>query len=110
MNFIKKLIYTLRLNEAVRQANKAHQKNGHRYYVMPTSGNSGKLVIMDRYNFRKLKLKKYITHKAFVRDLEVECFYCTSYKNGMGALTKEAERQKRKNYFAWAEYVSKQRK
>lgn len=110
MNFFKKIIATLRLNEAVRQANNAHKKTGQRYYVMPTSGASGKLIIMDRRNFRKLKQKRYITHRAFVRDLEVECFYCTPYRNGTGALTKEAELIKRQNYFMWLEQVSKMRR
>ena len=75
MNIFKKIRASLRLREAVRQADKAHRENGQRYYVMPTSGVSGQLVIMDRNNFRKLKQKHYINHNTFVRDLEFECFY-----------------------------------
>ncbi len=48
MNIFKKIRASLRLREAVRQADKAHRENGQRYYVMPTSGVSGQLVIMDR--------------------------------------------------------------
>lgn len=51
MNIFKKIKATLRLNEAMRQADKAHNENGNRYYVMPTSGTSGQLIIMDRNNF-----------------------------------------------------------
>ena len=48
MNIFKKIKASLRLREAVRKADKAHSENGQRYYVMPTSGTSGQLVIMDR--------------------------------------------------------------
>lgn len=93
-----KIKASLRLREAMRQADKAHSENGHRYYVMPTSG---QLVIMDRNNFRKLKQKHYIKYDTFVRDLEAECFYCTPYRNGMGELSSEVIALKRKQYFSW---------
>ena len=78
MNIIKKLRASIRLNEAVVQADKAHEETGERYYVMP-NGKSGKLIIMDRFNFRKLKQKGYVSHNVFVNDLERECFYCTQW-------------------------------
>ena len=74
MNIIKKLRASIRLNEAVVQADKAHEETGERYYVMP-NGKSGKLIIMDRFNFRKLKQKGYLSRSTFVNDLERECFY-----------------------------------
>ena len=93
MNIFKKIRAALRYNEAVRQADKEHRETGERYYVMP-NGN-GKLIIMDRSNFRRLKHKHYISHKCSVRDLESECFYCTPYRNGKGELSKEVRYLKR---------------
>lgn len=110
MNIFKKIKATLRLNEAVRQADKAHAENGSRYYVMPTSGTSGQLVIMDRNNFRKLKHKGYISYRAFVGDLERECFYCTPYRNGTGVLSSAVVALKRKQYFSWVNSFKKSKK
>lgn len=110
MNIFKKIRATLRLNEAVRQADKAHGENGNRYYVMPTSGTSGQLIIMDRNNFRKLKQKGYINNRTFVRDLEMECFYCTPYRNGTGVLSPAVVALKRKQYFSWLNSFKKSKK
>ena len=103
MNIFKRFRAVLRLKEAVRQADKAHKETGERYYVMP-NGNSGKLIIMDRFNFRKLKQKRYVSHNVFVSDLERECFYCTPYRNGNGNLPKEVINMKRCQYI---EYLCK---
>lgn len=100
MQIFKKLKAILRLREAVRKADEAHRETGERYYVMPASAD-GKLIIMDRLNFRKLKHKGYITNRAYVRDLEVECFYFTPYRDGSCALAPEVEAVKRKQYFSW---------
>lgn len=105
MNIFKKIKASLRLREAVRRADKAHIENGQRYYVMPTSGTSGQLVIMDRNNFRKLKQKHYINTHTSVRDLEVECFYSTPYRNGMGELPPDVIAKKRKQYYSWLEAI-----
>lgn len=110
MNIFRKIKATLRLREAMRQADKAHSENGQRYYVMPTSGTSGQLVIMDRNNFRKLKQKHYIKYSTFVSDLERECFYCTAYRNGAGELSAEVIALKKKQYFSWLEAIKKMKK
>lgn len=102
-----KLKAYLRYKEAVRKADKAHSENGNRYYVMPTSGHSGQLVIIDRNNFRKLKLKHYINNSSFVRDIEIECFYCTPYRNGLGQLPPDVIELKKKQYFSWLEAITK---
>lgn len=81
MNIFRKIRASLRLREAVRQADEKHKETGERYYVMPAGGKKGQLIIMDRKNFRKLKQKGYINHNTFVGDLERECFYCTTYGN-----------------------------
>lgn len=101
MNIFQKIKASLRLREAARKADEAHRETGERYYVMPLSGSKGKLIIMDRFNFRKLKQKGYITHKAFVHDLERECFYFTPYSNGSCAISSEVEKIKRQQYYRW---------
>lgn len=107
MNIFRKFRASLRLTEAVRQADKAHEETGERYYVMPTTGTSGQLVIMDRSNFHKLKQKGYIAHEATVANLEMECFYCTPYRNGEGVLPGEIVSMKRKQYFKWLNSMRK---
>lgn len=85
-------------------ADKAHQQTGHRYYVMPQHGSYGKkLVVMDRYNFRRLKMKHYIQREARVFDLVRECFYCTGYRDGNQSLSPEDRKKKVIQYFAWVE-------
>lgn len=106
MNIFKRFRAALRIKEAARQADKAHKQTGERYYVMP-NGNRGKLIIMDRFNFRKLKQKRYVSPKVFVNDLERECFYCTPYRNGNGALPKEVVKMKCRQYM---EFVAKNSK
>jgi len=108
MNIFKKLRASIRLNEAIAQADKAHEGTGERYYVMP-NGKSGKLIIMDRFNFRKLKQKGYLSRSTFVNDLERECFYCTPYKNGSGALPELIVKLKRKEYFTYLNSLKKRK-
>lgn len=111
MNAFQKLYALLKLREAVNQSDKAHARNGERYYVMPTSGVSGKLVIVDRANFRKLKHKGYINNKkANMGDLEIECFYHTPYRNGTGEIAPDSIAAKRRQYFSWCEAVKKLKK
>lgn len=105
MNIFKKLKASLRLREAIKKAEQAHQETGERYYVMPTAGSKGQLIIMDRKNFRRLKAKGYISQKVKVNDLEKECFYCTSYRNGDGALPDFIIRMKRNEYFLWLNQI-----
>lgn len=113
MNIFKRFVAYLQLREAVRKADSAHEKDGGRYYVMPTTGTSKgkpKLVIMDRYNFRKLKHKGYITTKATVNDLVSECFYFTPYANGNGYITKAFQLRKVRQFFSWYDAELKAKK
>ncbi len=104
MNFIRKFKASLRLREAIKMANKAHNETGHRYYVMPQYGSCGqKLIVMDRQNFRRLKMKHYITREARVFDLVRECFYCTGYANGDQYLSEADRKKKVQQYFAWVD-------
>lgn len=107
MNILKKIRASLRLTEAIRQADKAHAETGGRYYVMPVSGKNGQLIVMDRANFRKLKHKRYISPDAKVADLERECFYCTPYRNGNGKMPGNIAGMRRKVYYEWLDNTSK---
>lgn len=110
LNWFQMLKATLRFREAVRKADEEHMRTGARYYVMPLSGNDGKLVILDRYDFRKLKHKGYIPSKVFVRDLERECFYFTPARGGNGRLQPGMERWKRGQFYHWYAWCARSRK
>lgn len=101
MNVFKKFKAYMRYREAVKKADEAHAKTGERYYVMPSSGNKKVLLIMDRFNFRKLKHKGYINNKAFVADLERECFYATPYKDGSAEFSYIVINYKKQQYYNW---------
>lgn len=104
MNIFRKFKASLRLREAIRMADKAHSRSGQRYYVMPQHHSDGrKLIVMDRYNFRRLKLKHYIHSEARVFDLVRECFYCTGYRDGNQFLDRDTRKKKVAQYFAWVD-------
>ena len=105
-NPFKQFVDYLRYREAVKKADKAHAQTGERYYVMPATTPEGspsgiKLLVMDRFNFRKLKQKGYINNRANVRDLVSECFYCTPYRNGDGYLDAAGRKIKLALYFSY---------
>lgn len=108
MNLFQKLKARLTYREAVRRADKAHAEDGRRYYVMPSA--EGKLLIMDRENFRILKHKHYINSKATVKDLLNECFYFTPYRNGDGAIDAFGRELKWQQYMSWCVAVHKIKK
>lgn len=104
MNILRKFFAFLRLREAVRMADNAHRHTRQRYYVMPQHGSRGrKLVVMDRYNFRRLKMKHYIHQDARVFDLMRECFYFTPNRSGNQILSPADRRKKVLQYFAWVD-------
>lgn len=87
MNIFKRFRAYLRFKEAVRQADRAYEKTQQRYYVLPTP--DGKLIIMERRNFRLLKRKGYIARYASIYGLERGCLYHTPYANGRKRMSKE---------------------
>ena len=107
MNFISKCMYRIKdyvlLNRAIDMADNARAKTGQRFYVMPST--DGKLVVMDRKNFRKLKQKNYIPRKANVDNLIMESFYFTSYGDGTGKLTKSFFNKKTESYYSWCDAI-----
>lgn len=105
MNIFKKLVAYTRWYYATKKADSEHERTGERYYVI--AGNGKDLVVTDRYVFRKLKQKGYISRQANVNDLIRECFYFTPYKDGTGFITKEYQDKKRKQYYAYLEALDR---
>lgn len=82
MNALKKFGLFLRYRLAVIKADEAHKKNGKKYFVIPTK--TGKLLIVDRKNYRILKRKFYLPNESLYKDLPKECLYCTPDKSERG--------------------------
>lgn len=100
MNIIKKFFAYIRLEEAIRIAEKAHNENGQRYYVLP-NGMSRKLIVTDRSNYRKLRHKGYYANDAKMDDVEKASFYYTAHRNGDGRLSADDINMKRMQYYHW---------
>lgn len=101
-NFIRHFRDYLKLREAVKTAEQQYAKNPDRYYVIPST--DGKLLIMDRKNFRRLKRKHYISNNVTLNDLRRECFYYTPYANGTEAITPEERKERAEAYYAWCNF------
>lgn len=99
MNIFKKIKAEIVYSLAVRKADNAHSENGERYYVMPSE--DGRLVVVDRRNFRILKRKNYISKDASVADMQRECFYCTPYRNGKGGMPSDIAALKHSIFLDW---------
>lgn len=109
MNIIEKFFAYLRLKEAVRIADKAHEENGKRYYVLP-NGRTHKLLVTDRSNYRKLRHKGYYVNDAKMDDVNKASFYHTSHKNGEGKLSEGDMKVKMIRYYFWVESLKKSKK
>ena len=99
-NFIHHFIDYLKLRKAIITADELHAKDGDRYYVMP--GSDGKLIIMDRKNFKRLKFKHYIDTSVNLNDVRRECFYHTPYANGSDPMPSYVRSIRADNYYQWA--------
>lgn len=93
-----RLIDYLRYYKAVQMADIAHEKDNDRYLVMPST--DGKLIIVDRKNFRMLKRKGYINKSANIGTMLVECFYYTAGMN-TDPISEEWRKKKYKEYLQW---------
>lgn len=105
MNIIEKFLAYLRLKEAIRIADKAHEENGKRYYVLP-NGRTHKLIVTDRNNYRQLRHKGYYNNNAKMIDVKKASFYYTAHKNGEGKSTDELIDLKRMQYYHWVESLN----
>lgn len=105
MNIIEKFLAYLRLKEAIRIADKAHEENGKGYYVLP-NGRTHKLIVTDRNNYRQLRHKGYYQNSAKMIDVKKASFYYTAHKNGEGKSTDELVDLKRMQYYHWVESLN----
>ena len=110
MNVFQKIYAAITLRTAVIEADQAHSRTGERYYVMPAGELTQNLIIIDRFNFRKLKQKGYIPRQALISDLERESFYSNSYRDGSKPSLPKTIKQKRNRYYHWCDSVKKARK
>lgn len=102
MNIFIKFKAYLRFKEAMRQADEKLETTGQRHYVL--KGKYCDLVVTDRINFRRLRMKHYITNKnAKMVDVAKECLYHTPYASGNGAMDAEKLAQRWVEYYAWYE-------
>ncbi|MBD5173847.1 MAG: hypothetical protein HDT08_04330 [Bacteroidales bacterium] len=101
MNIFKRLKAKLRYRAAKQMADKEHLLTGNRYYILPMQGKGKKLLVVNRYNFRKLKLKHYLPEGLFIRDLEAACYYCTPYADGSKSLNETEIAAKYRRYLNW---------
>ena len=108
MNLFVKFKASLELREAIKKANNAHAATGERFFVMPTS--DGKLIVMDRKNFRLLKHKNYVDRKVFINDLMLDSFYFTPCRGGRLMMTEELRKKKVKQFFEWKNLFIKMKK
>lgn len=99
-NFIYHFSDYLKLRKAIITADELHASNKDRYYVMP--GSDGKLVIMDRRNFRRLKLKNYIDKSVNLNDVRRECFYHTPYADESDPMPPYVRSMRANDYYQWA--------
>lgn len=108
MNIFNYIIALSKLEYAIHMANKAHEQDGQRYYILPDAND--RLIILTRYTFRKLKKQGLISSKATITDIIRESFYFTPHANGTGALSPAAQKAKRKMYLKYIEIRQKTEK
>lgn len=92
--FFRKIKARVIYYNAVRLAQRCHEHNGGRYFVVATTG--GKLLVMDKKNFRGLKRKHYLPDIG-TYEFTARCVYYTPNRSGvpMG----DELREKRKTQF-----------
>lgn len=108
MNPFRKFKAALELREAIKKANNAHANTGERFFVMPYI--DGRLVVMDRKNFRKLRFKGYINRGVYVNDLLLDSFYFTPCRSGNMPMSESLRKNKVKRFFEWKELLLKKKK
>ena len=86
-NFIQHFRDYLRLREAIKMADARYEEHRDRFYVLPSQ--DGKLIVMNRFQFKRLKSKHYIPSNATINAVRQECFYFTPYANGQEPISPE---------------------
>lgn len=105
MNIFRKFKAFLMLYEAVQQADSARVQYGRRFYVMPTQ--DGKLVVMDKYDLRRMKVKHLIDKNCNVETLLQESFYFTPLASGLGEIDPQDRKNRERAYYRWYDLTYK---
>ena len=100
VNLIKRIKSELQFKKAVDEAEKAHEKNGGRFYVLPNK--NGKLLVLDRTNFRILKRKGYIKSNYNMNDVKRISFYYTSGQINDNMISDEEAALRKSFFLSWA--------
>ena len=105
MNIFRKIKAYLMLYKAIEQADTAREQYGRRFYVMHTQ--DGKLVVMDKYDLRRLKVKHYIDRGVNVETLLQESFYFTPLASGLGEINPQDRKTRERAYYKWYDLTCK---
>lgn len=105
MNIFRRIKAFLMLYKAVEQAESARKQYGRRFYVMPTQ--DGKLMVMDKYDLRRLKVKHYVSKETNVESLLSESFYFTPLASGLGGLDPQDRKTRERAYYKWYDLTCK---
>lgn len=105
---IRNLRSRIQYDIAVKKAENEHEKNKSRYYVIPAE--SGKLIVLDRQNFRLLKKKKYFSNNISTTNLLYQSYYYTADRSGKGEMPKNRMLGKKKDFVLWKEKMYRKRK
>ena len=102
MNRLQSFKAYLMYRKAVKAANDKHGEDGHRYFVMPNIDRKIFLIVTDRKNFRRLRMKGYIDPDMKMEDVFKTCFYYTPQSDGKGRnLTEDELKIKQVRYQLW---------
>lgn len=101
MNIFQKIYAFLQYRYAVRKADKAHLQDRTRFYVMPNAKGKIRLIVTDRKNFRRLRMKHYVNNAMMMDDVMSRCFYYTPDASGKGAITDTVRTAKFYMYMGW---------
>lgn len=105
MNIFKKFRAFLRFREAVKVADNAYQKSGQKHYVLPQV--DGKLLVMDRKNFRGLRRKGYISRNVSLSLMASHCIYSTCDARGRGGVEQEQLKDRFNDYLNFLDEYGK---
>ena len=105
MNIFRRIKAFLMLYKAVEQAETARREYGRRFYVMPTQ--DGKLVVLDKYDLHRLKVKHYISKDTNVESLLRDSFYFTPLASGLGEINPQDRKVRERAYYKWYDLTCK---
>lgn len=105
---VKNLRSFVQLQFAIMKADKYHQIDGQRYYVMPYK--NGKLMIFSKSSLKEWKREGCISKSSSVGSLERHCFYHTTYQNGNGVMDAADVLLREAIFYAWKSKLREEHK